>query len=123
MNKTHRFIALLLGIVFVLFCLVQYNDPDTLVWIVLYGFAAGLSYAVYFRKLYPKITLIAFLGYLTGAFYKWPATYEGITLSMDYKVEIEEARESLGLLICALVMGYYLYLARREKYRASVMVE
>lgn len=115
MSRIHRIIAFVLGVLFVLFALVQYNDPDPLLWMFFYGFAAVISYAAYYRLLFPKITIIALLCYLVGAIYHWPDKFEGIFFNMDYSIEIEEARESLGMFICAMAMGYFLYLARTHK--------
>lgn len=115
MPKIHRYIALVFTFVFVLFAAFQYNDPDAALWIGIYGMAALASFFAYYRPLHRFTYLITALGYLAGAIILWPPQYEGITRSMSGSINIEEARESLGLLICAVVMGYYFFVTKKKR--------
>jgi len=42
--------------------------------------------------------------FISGGVYLWPPVYEGITMPMEYSVNIELAREAMGLWICAIAM-------------------
>ncbi len=46
-----RIVALILAFLFFLFAAFQYNDPDPSVWMAIYGVAAVVSMAVYFKKI------------------------------------------------------------------------
>lgn len=108
--------ALVLALLFTLFAAFQYNDPDTWLWVMIYGLAALLSFLFYRGVRSIILYATAMIAYLLGAIYLWPPVYKGLTLSMDYALEIEEARESLGLGICALAMVFYLVSSYRKSY-------
>ena len=111
-KRPFQYVALAFTVLFLLFAAFQYNDPDSLIWIAIYGSAALLSILVFFVKI-NKIWLLAFAAaYLAGAVHLWPPTFEGITQSMSYSSNIEVARESLGLGICFLVVVYYYFATR-----------
>lgn len=110
-----RFIPLIIAVVFLLFSIVQLNDPDPLVWIGIYGFVCIGAVLTMLRKIHPAVLLIPLPFYLAGSVYLWPGTYEGITMSMGYKPGIEEARESLGLLIACISLVVLFFIARKNK--------
>jgi len=103
-QKTKVSFCLLTGILFTLFAAFQYNDPDPLVWILVYMFVAVLSVISIFRRLNQYLILTTIIMYASGAIYLWPDVYMGVTMPMSYKPEIELARESLGLGIAALTL-------------------
>lgn len=113
-----RVMALIFAIIFIIFAAFQYNDPDALIWIAIYTVAALVSLAVYFKKINLPFLLAIMLIYFIGAIYMWPPTFEGIFLDMGYKIEIEEARESLGLALCGLSMAFYSFALYRSKRKA-----
>lgn len=83
----------LIGIVvFGLFALVQFNDPDPELWIVLYGYAAFLNA----WSLRHSVQSLAFFGLVAY----------GICLliwSPDFSsgwIDVETAREAAGVLLC-----------------------
>ncbi|MBC7451390.1 MAG: transmembrane 220 family protein [Cytophagales bacterium] len=117
MNTLLRYIPIVLAILFILFCVVQYNDPDTLTWVGIYGFMACLSILVFLKKVSQWLILLAMPFYLAGFIYLWPDSYEGVTMSMGYKPGIEEARESLGLLICFVSLCVLLLIVRKQQKR------
>jgi hypothetical protein len=92
------------SLLFTLFAAFQYNDPDPYIWIMVYMFVALLSVISIFRKLNPYLIVTTIIMYVSGAIYLWPDVYMGITMPMDYKPEIELARESLGLALAALAL-------------------
>jgi len=106
-----RLLFNILGILFVLlFALsagLQYNDPDPLVWISIYGAATLLSIFYLFGRLNRwtllAITSIAFIGFL----YMYPSNFEGFEVGKGDPKNIEEGREAFGLLFIALAFGLY----------------
>ncbi len=110
----------LLGGVFTLFFLfaavVQFNDPDSLLWVLLYFIAALASVMFFLGKL--KFWMVAVLipVYAVLAFVHWPPEFEGVALQDGMKtLNIELARESLGMGISALIMVVYALVLRRKK--------
>ncbi|MFZ9982609.1 MAG: transmembrane 220 family protein, partial [Cyclobacteriaceae bacterium] len=107
---------------FLVFAIVQLNDPDPLLWVSLYLLMAGVSAAAFFEKLpnYLIIGLMALcLFMMTGL---WSGTMQWFnsperTLIFDdiakmQNIYIEEAREFLGLCICLVALTYFLISGR-----------
>lgn len=105
-----RVLAMALGLCFIGFAIVQYNDPDAVVWILIYMVAAVLSFAAAFNKVNGAILAIACILYAAGVVYCWPEQFEGVSDSMRNATtgrlipNVEEGRESLGLAICSASM-------------------
>lgn len=110
----NRYDGLIWAILFLVFGFFQFNDPDGLIWVVIYGSAAMLSVLAFKQKLNYKLLIVAAVAYTVGAFYLWPDSYQGLTLDQGYTPAIEEARESLGLLIATVAM-IWLYFRRSPK--------
>lgn len=112
-----RIVALIFAILFIISAALQYNDPDTIIWVSIYGFAAVLS-LLFFRG-YRSIILysIFLIVYLAGAIYLWPEVYKGLTMDMSRAPEIESARESLGMAICAFAFLLYLVFSYKDSKR------
>jgi Transmembrane family 220, helix len=95
-------------IIFIAFATVQFNDSDGWLWILIYLLAALMCFRAY-RKEGERLSYI-FLGVLYGlwAANQFPPVWEGLILdSMDMKTpNIEFARESLGLGLCAVAMVF-----------------
>jgi len=97
----------IIAIIFTLFALLQFNDPDPYVWVPIYLLVVILALMVPFRRINRVVLWIIAGAYLIGAYYLWPGTYKGITMPMNqYQPEIELARESLGLLIAFFAIIY-----------------
>lgn len=118
-----RITNIVLSILFLLFAIVQYNDPDPWVWIGIYSFMALIS-GLAAVNIYPSWILRGgILGCLIGlaillpGFIDWLSTgAESITQSMKAeKPHIELTREFLGLLICAITLGFLLWQGERNK--------
>jgi hypothetical protein len=111
---------------FVLFAAVQWNDPDPLLWIAIYLYAAFLCLISIRKKPFNSIWFFAGIGFYiiyatflfagpTGVF-AWMTVYhfENIVQSMEAtKPWIEETREFFGLIILILVASYNLYAQKR----------
>ena len=112
-----KIINILLGILFALFALAQYNDPDSLKWIMVYLFVSILSFLAY-KGIHKQMTLViamvlilGWLGYLLPGFVNW--LQEGMPSITDEmkttKTHIEVVREFLGLFLafCALLFLFF----------------
>jgi len=113
MRKT---LALVFSILFVLFAVLQYNDPDPEIWVPIYLFAAAACGMAYFGvgRLWFYLAMTAV--YLVAAYLTWPPQYEGFLLNeMGMKtINVELARESGGLALCAVAMGLLAWSVRRS---------
>ena len=88
-----------LAIIFFVFGILQLNDPDPLLWTSIYwGHALLLGLSL--KKLIPPRMMLGLgLCALLGSVVLWPSEFYGLAGNMEQQVEIEEARESLGLFL------------------------
>lgn len=95
---------------------VQFNDPDPLVWVTIYGIAAAVPVASLLGKSNKYLTMGALGVTLVGLLITLPGFYEylsqhfGDTILSEMSAErmyIEETREFLGALIALLLVSYY----------------
>lgn len=122
-----KVLNLFLAAIFLLFAFVQINDPDPVLWILIYGLMAVACILAAFGRYHPwgiSVLLILYLAY--GFFYipgvvEWLGSEDKSMLfddiaKMQYPY-IEESREFLGLLICILVLVMHLltWRSRRSK--------
>jgi hypothetical protein len=107
----------IIAIIFILFAIVQYNDPDPYVWMAIYGAIA----IVYLWKGAPKsllyamvISLSIFLLTYIPSFIQWIKDgIPSITGTMKAEnPEVENIREFLGLV---LGVSALLFLIRQKK--------
>jgi hypothetical protein len=117
-----RIVNFLLAVMFLVFAFLQINDPDPIIWILIYGVMAVYCIMAIF-SFYPQKLLIATIAIyvLYGLFYvkgviAWAQSENPSLLFSDVaKMEywyIEEAREFLGLLICMAVLIFYVIRSR-----------
>lgn len=109
---------------FLVFALVQVNDPDPIIWISAYLLMAGLSLASLRGKLHPTIILLTMVIYAGFMIRLWPGmsiwlSSEKPSLIFDdiakmQNIYIEEAREFFGLFICLLALFNFYWLAKKE---------
>jgi hypothetical protein len=107
---------------FSLFAYWQINDPDPEIWVTIYAVAILFS-AMAARGKHPLIPLgIAIVACIIGAVYFFPDSVrewigfelENKDLTMKTK-ESEEARETFGLLIVAIVLSVSAYFGWKKK--------
>lgn len=109
------------GFVFISFAVVQYNDPDPVLWMAIYGIAAALSIAAGYGKVSNTVLAVACVAYAVGVIYWWPEQFEGVGDSMrDARTglllkNVEEGREALGLAICSIAMLSFILASRASK--------
>ncbi|MDA0840726.1 MAG: hypothetical protein O3B01_25245 [Planctomycetota bacterium] len=103
-----KIINIFLALTFVRFAYWQHNDLDYIIWMLTYGAAFGICVAGAFGKLKPVIPIIGL-----AVFLPWSA-YLYIPLK-ERGIQIEEWRESFGLLICAAAMANRLAISHFSK--------
>jgi hypothetical protein len=119
-----KIINFLLALMFLAFAFVQVNDPDPLIWILIYGNMAVLCILAMFRMRF-KIWLVASgVFYLIYASFLFPGALEWFQspdksllfddLAKMQNLYIEETREFLGLVICMVVLFFHLIKASRN---------
>jgi hypothetical protein len=116
-----RPIAAAMFLVFALAAFVQWNDPDPLLWFALYALAALLSLAAAAGRIWLRPCVAAAGLYLVGVLSLLPALVDArasaFTSWKMRDVSDEEAREALGLAICAAWMVVLIARARVERRR------
>ena len=110
-----KVIALVFGLLFILFAAFQYNDPDPQIWIPIYSVAAIACFMAFAGVGQPVLYGIIAAGYVVAAIYQWPPKFEGFLFSEVgmRSMNIEMAREAGGLAICAAVMVLLALLMRQ----------
>lgn len=112
MRKT---LAIVFGLLFVLFAALQYNDPDPQVWVPIYGFAAVACLMAYTGLGRPWFFVLMAVIYVGAAAYQWPPVFRGFAFGEGMRdLNIELARESGGLAICATAMVAMALLTRKR---------
>lgn len=103
-----RYVNMLLGVAMVGFAAVQYNDPDALLWIVIYLVPAAWAFAAAFRLQQVRsqagerlLWASLVIGAATTVFY-WP-TMPGFWRKEVWWVE-ETAREGMGVMIAMAIL-------------------
>ena len=97
-------------IIFLYCVVVQYNDPDALLWMGIYGIAALICFLTSLRRLHWGISALMAGVTLGLALILAPqvmgnVAFSELFVSMEMKTEvIEQAREMGGLLIIAVWM-------------------
>jgi hypothetical protein len=106
--------SILSGLVFLLFAYFQLNDPDPERWVPLYLVPALGCFWAFHRSLSWWLFALVALVYLIGAVLLWPPEFEGIFFGeMEMRsLNIELARESLGLATVSIVMGVFAWYKR-----------
>lgn len=99
---------------FVLFALLQYNDPDPEIWMTWYLLAAGIHYAFLYKKLPLIIVVVYALLAIGWSVLQWPETFEGFIQEKPHNIHVEEARESAGLLLTGLVSIFTFLIVRKQ---------
>jgi membrane-bound ClpP family serine protease len=105
-----KYLALLFGLVFLSFVIVQYNDPDPLTWMVIYGIASVSCFLAAYDKLPHAFLYTIIVLFIAGGIYMWPLKFEGVSIGDGDIKNIEEARESLGLFLGSFVFFSFVML-------------
>ena len=99
---------------FLFFASLQFNDPDPVVWILIYGAMGAVCIMAafnFYRRWIMVIQFVCYIGYcifLIPGFRRWLGSPDRMLLFDDLaKMQfsyIEESREFLGLVICLVVL-------------------
>lgn len=111
------------ALLFLSFAFVQMNDPDPVLWILIYLSMVAISVMAFFNYFIPKLMWAMMVGYLVYAVILFPGMMDWMSspdrsllfddlAKMQY-LYIEEAREFLGLMICMLVLAFYIFRSRK----------
>lgn len=103
-----RYVLMLLGLLMAAFAAVQYNDPDALLWIVIYLIPAAWAFAAAFRP--ARVASIAgerllwatFAAAVGATVFYWP-TVPNFWVKDVWWVE-ETAREGMGMMAALAVV-------------------
>lgn len=111
------------GVLFFLLAVaVQYNDPDPLIWMLLYGIVAAASLLALLNRLSPRGVVIATIPHLLFGMWLSPnllRTSVDAFRSVGMKNDLDElVREAWGSVICILWM-IILYLHARRLARRT----
>lgn len=120
-----RILNSILALLFLVFAFVQVNDPDPILWILIYGAMAAVSVMAIFEYYIPKVMWAMAAGYLFYCVLLFPGLIDWLNSSdrsllfddiakMQFPY-IEESREFLGLAICLAVLALYLTRAYKRK--------
>ncbi len=115
-----KVIKIILALVFFSFAALQYNDPDPLLWMFIYGLVALLFLISAFGPLSKSLLIACIVGLVSYSLFYLPGLVEWLTegqagelveaMKAD-KMYIEESREFLGLLIA---IGGLFFLLKRS---------
>jgi hypothetical protein len=118
-----KILNFILAVMFLIFAFLQVNDPDPLIWIMIYGVMSVLAVLAMFNVHNKNITLILLVSFVAYSLVYVKGLREWF--SLDNKAElfddvakmqhlyIEETREFMGLWICIIVLIFYFVRARR----------
>jgi hypothetical protein len=120
-----RILNYILAVMFLIFASLQVNDPDPIVWILIYGSMAVVCVMAAFEYYVPWLMIIQFVCYLIYCFILTPGLSEWLAspdrsllfsevAKMQY-LYIEESREFLGLCICMAVLILYWFRSRATR--------
>ena len=117
-----KVVDVIIGIVFLLFAVVQINDGDALMWVPPYLIITYLAFNSYRKRYFLIGTLILLIFFLIWMSRYIPHMREWVadgmpSIAESMKAEspyIELSREFFGLLLCALTTLYYLIKAKQN---------
>ncbi len=120
----NKIINFILAAMFLVFAFLQLNDPDPVIWILIYGIMSIVSimamFDIYHRpslvilaSLYAIYSLVYFPGLQVWWGQEDKAQLFDNVAKMDHPF-IEESREFLGLAICIFVIIVYLIKSRKS---------
>ncbi len=85
----------------------QYNDPDPIIWMLIYGVAMLVSILYIIDELSIRLLLMAMFCAFLGFLYIFPNKFEGFEIGKGDIKNIEEGREAFGLFIMAFAFGLF----------------
>ncbi len=109
MKIVFKIIGFLFAALFLFSAVLQYNDPDSFIWILIWGAAAVLSVLFALSKVSSKVLLVAAIVSFIGFIYLYPPEFQGFDLDDGDIKNVELGREAFGLLIISIMMFLYTF--------------
>ena len=100
----YRVLSVLFSLLFLFTVLVQFNDPDAVKWILIYGLGLIASISFVFEKMKISWAFLLACFYVVLSVLFWPDEFEGFMVAKGNIQNVERGREAVGLLIAALMM-------------------
>ncbi len=116
-----RLISLLLCLLMVLFIVVQYNDPDGLMWMAIYlvptawALIAAINPRLLSQGILRLLLLMTIVASLALTYYYWPKSSGWWRQEVWW--EVETAREGMGMMIVTAVMLFAFFVGTRHSGR------
>jgi mannose/fructose/N-acetylgalactosamine-specific phosphotransferase system component IID len=115
---------LILSALFLSFAIVQYNDPDPLVWMTIYSIVAAVCALAAFKQYYRWLILLGLAMCAVELFTTLPKFINWLNMGMPNIAEtmkaeephIEYTREFLGLILCIGTLIFQ-YIQARKSFR------
>jgi len=114
MNLLFKIIGYVFTVLFAVGAVLQYNDPDSLHWIIVYGVAALISLLFALNKIRYIIPLVLGILAFIGFVYLYPADFQGFDLNDGDIKTVELGREAFGLLIISIVLLIFAFRIKRK---------
>lgn len=115
-KKTISFLGILFSVVFLLFTYWQFNDPDPILWVPIYGVATYVSFQAFRGIVNKELILILFILSTFAGIQLWVemTAWEGfMTDGLAMKTLNQElAREAVGLWIASFSFAIYYLLEK-----------
>ena len=114
MNLLFKIIGYVFTVLFAVGAVLQYNDPDSLHWIIIYGVAALISLLFALNKIRYIIPLVLGILAFIDFVYLYPADFQVFDLNDGDIKTVELGREAFGLLIISIVLLIFAFRIKRK---------
>ncbi|SIR00857.1 transmembrane 220 family protein [Maribacter ulvicola] len=114
MNLLFKILGYVFVVLFSVGAVLQYNDPDSLHWIIIYGIAALISLLFALNKIGYIVPLVLGVLAFMGFIYLYPTNFQGFDLNDGDIVTVELGREAFGLLIISLVLLVFAFIIKKK---------
>jgi len=123
-----KILNLILAGLFILFAVVQLNDPDPIFWTAVYGVMGAVSAFAAFKKFNIWVMLAVLAVLIFELFSLFPSISSWVNQGMPSIVKtmkteephIEFVREFLGLGICLIALLFHYFMFRRKSMQSEV---
>lgn len=114
-------------LIFIVFAVLQYNDPDPYLWVPIYMYTSVLCWLAARKRYFPKAYLLGIAVYAAFSVYKvfdtnglldWLNKHHAENIAKTMKATqpwIEESREFFGLIILIIVLLVNYFVAIKNK--------
>lgn len=116
-KKAISFLGILFSLIFLLFTYWQFNDPDPILWVPIYGVATYVSFQAFRGMVNKELTIVLFALSTFAGIQLWVemTAWEGfMTDGLAMKTMNQElAREAVGLWIASFSFALYYLLEKK----------